>query len=364
MSFLLPIISIHAALKDFLYRFPFIIWVIAICPLLFLIFTPLRRKFLLDVNTSSKRLIGVIFFSIALFSTFIEVNNSNAVDLKFENLNKLLTFFEESRFAILKNTSELNYLESIGKTLSKPRRSNSNDNQRFQVFFNGSKVTTKEISFSNQEIQRICDISFGLKTNLLIDSFKKIQGIPRSYVTSINQILRFDDQCHGSAMFIWYKEAVRYILESQNQALPLTERSKNEIGFYNHVSKLDQRKLSESLALIGSIPMASLDSNLANGSQFQGSFFNYTSWDESLNDCIQLIAQNIGFSSFIRLTGTEHEANKFKVFYPGHLLYPTLLLDEGMNFIFEVNLATKKNRTFCIIGFNDKVNFKRMVIDL
>lgn len=361
-SFLLPIISIHAALRDFLYRFPLIILICAIGPLLLLSLAPLRKKLLPDVNISNKKLIGTICFSIALFSTFIEVNNSKAVDLKFENLNRFLTFFEESRYAIYKNTNELNYIKNLGKRLAKPKRAEHVDDQRFNVSFNGSLVSTKEISFSEEELQKICDISFGLKTYLLIDNFKKTQYVPTTNIPSIHQISTLINQCGNSILFLWYKEAISYITESLDKTLPITERTKSEINFYNHVSKLNQEKLSQTIELAGKILSESLSSSLATGSQIEGRFFNYPTWDNSYNDCIKIISQNLGFSDLDGAHKTEK--NNFKVFYPEHLLFPTFLIDEKSNFIFELNMATEDHRTFCIIEYQPRINFKRLEIAL
>lgn len=356
----IPLVSLHAALKDFLFRFPTTLWILSILGLVLILLVKLTTKNENESKLSSYKTVLLLLIPLGLFSAFLEVGQTPTTKLQFQSFHKFLSYFEAQRQKINFNTELINYYQKAYSSPLKPASGAKVSDNSFRVLFKEKETIVKEASLSPSDIMDMCQIISTLRVREIFENLKNSVDVTNLTKLTLEDVLSMKKMCIGSANYQFLLSIVNDINSVRSLQPNSTEFITIETGIYNKLSALPVKSFFNNMPGLSDVKF-STSSLLSVGSTGDVTFYEATT-DITNAECKKIIVDELGYGDLIpyqvkrKATNTHSQMN---LYYPIGMFSPIYLLDNDHNKILILNVVNESQRTFCFIIFEKgEVNIK------
>jgi hypothetical protein len=365
-NILVPLVSLHAALKDFLYRFPTTLWLCSLLGLILILLVKLTSRNVAQAKSSSFKVALCLLIPLGLFTTFLEIGQTPTTKLQFESFHKFLSFFEEHRQRINFN-SEL--IKQYQKAYSAPRKPNAgipNSHIPFRVLFKEREIVIKEQSLHPSELLDICQNISILRVREIFENLKNSVNVANLTKLTYEEALSLKKICGESINYQFWLDLVSDISTIRVLQPKSHEYISKETVIYNKLSALQVKNFFSKMPQLSNIKF-SFPSLLSTGSTGD---INYLESSSTLNkdECKKLIVEELGMGDLIPYQAkarASKDANAVYLFYPTGMFSPLYLLDKNRKETLFLNWVNEDQNTFCFVKFkNGEVSFKVAEVEI
>lgn len=348
-----PLVSLHAALKDFLFRFPTTLWIMSLAGLLLILLFKASTN---DNKSSAYKGFLLILLPLGLFSAFLEVGQTPLTKLQFKSLHKFLSFFEEQRQSINLNSRLIQYYERAYSSPRQPVSALHEGTNSFNVNFKDKQIFIKENEFKPGSQIDICQKISLLRIREIYENLKSNKEIRRLAGITLEEVLSLKNICQNSANYVFLASLLMDI-NAINSLKPKTDEFYAlETAIYKKLSSLQIKSL-----LNESTPDPETnfsDSSLLSvGSTGEVLFYEVNSKLSEV-ECKKIVSEELGFGSLLPFQSQGRDGRDKEIYY---LFYPTgmfssiYLLDKNNKKTLLLNRVNEDQRSFCFIKFRNGI---------